>query len=389
VSRLAAEKDLAFPLEEFQRRLRVVQDEVTARGLDATLVFGPANLFYLTGYETIGFANFQLAVVTPGGEPRLLVRELESAPATRLSWLSSDPVAWEDDQDPVDVTAGMLRSLGLDRGRVGVDQRSMFLSVRTYERLRQLLPALRLEDGSGIVERARQVKSPAEIECFRRAAAYTHAGMQAAIDAVFEGSSDNQVGAAAAEAMYAAGSEYVASGPTVTSGYRSGIAHTTFARKRIERGDPVLIELGGVHRRYTTALMRTAVAGPATDLVRRMYDACSRGLDAAISAISPGVTSSRVHEACQRVIDDAGFQPNFRKRLGYSIGVGFAPGWGEGSFLELNRGDRTVLRPGMVFHLPPALRVYSVAGAGCSETLVVTEEGVELLTDFPRELAIR
>jgi Xaa-Pro dipeptidase len=389
VSQLAAEKDLAFPVDEFRRRLRLVQDEISARDLDAALVFGPANLFYLTGYETIGFSNFQLAVVTPGGEPRLLVRELESAPARRLSWLSDDPVAWEDDQDPVEATAGMLRSLGLDRGRVGVDERSMFLSVRTYRRLRQLLPELELADGSGIVEKARRVKSPLEIDCFRTAAGYTHAGMWAALDAVFEGSSDNQVGAAAAEAMYAAGSEYVASGPTVTTGYRSGIAHTTFARNPIAIGHAVLVELGGVHRRYTAALMRSAVAGPPSELVRRMYDACSRGLDAAIAAIRPGVTSSSVHEACQRVIDDAGFQPNFRKRLGYSIGVGFAPGWGEGSFLELNRGDETVLEPGMVFHLPPALRVYSVAGVGCSETLVVTDHGVELLTCFPRDLAIR
>jgi Xaa-Pro dipeptidase len=389
VSQLAAPKDLAFPVEEFGRRLRLVQDEITARGLDAALVFGPANLFYLTGYETIGFANFQLAVVTPGGEPRLLVRELESAPARRLSWLGADPVAWEDDQDPVEATAGMLRSLGLDRGRVGVDERSMFLSVRTHRRLRQLLPELELADGSGIVEKARRVKSALEIDCFRKAAAYTHAGMRAALDAVFEGSSDNEVGAAAAEAMYAAGSEYVASGPTVTTGYRSGIAHTTFARNPIAAGDAVLVELGGVHRRYTAALMRSAVAGPPSDLVRRMYDACSRGLDAAIAAIRPGVSSGSVHEACQRVIDEAGFEPNFRKRLSYSIGVGFAPGWGEGSFLELNRGDATVLEPGMVFHLPPALRVYSVAGVGCSETLVVTDGGAELLTGFPRDLAIR
>src|SRR5262249_34562191 len=158
--------------------------------------------------------------------------------------------------------------------------------------------------------------SPLEIDCFRTAAAYTHAGMRAALDAVHDGGTDNEVGAAAAQAMYAAGSEYVASGPTVTTGRRSGIAHTTFARTRIGAGDAVLVELGGLHRRYTTGLMRSAVVGPPSDLVRRMYDACSRALDAAIAAIRPGVTSGSVHDACQRVIDEAGFTANFRKRLG-------------------------------------------------------------------------
>lgn len=384
-----AARDLVFPVEEFQRRLNAVQAEVRSRGLEGVLVFGPANLFYLTGYQPIGFANFQLASVTPEGEPRLLVRELESAPARRLSWLSADPVAWEDDQDPLLATAEMLRQMGLDRARLGVDERSMFLSVRTYKRLQQLLPEAVLEDGSGIVEKARAIKSPLEIECFRRAAAYTTAGMRAALDAVAEGALDNEVGAAAAQAMYAAGSEYVASGPTVTAGSRSGIAHTTFARNRIQRGDAVLVELGGLHHRYTNALMRSAVVGRPSDLISRMYDACSRALDAAIAAIKPGVSSGSVHDACQRVIDEAGFEPNFRKRLGYSMGVGFAPGWGEGSFLELSRGDPTILQPGMVFHMPPALRIYAEAGVGCSETVVVTEDGVEVLSDFPRELAVR
>jgi Xaa-Pro dipeptidase len=119
-----------------------------------------------------------------------------------------------------------------------------------------------------------------------------------------------------------------------------------------------------------------------------MYDACSRALDAAIASVKPGVTASSVHLACQRVIDEAGFESNFRKRLGYSMGVGFAPGWGEGAFLELSRTDDTVLEPGMVFHLPPALRVEAVIGVGCSETLAVTESGVEVFGNFPRDLTI-
>ncbi|HZU17359.1 MAG TPA: M24 family metallopeptidase, partial [Candidatus Dormibacteraeota bacterium] len=118
-------------------------------------------------------------------------------------------------------------------------------------------------------------------------------------------------------------------------------------------------------------------------------DACSRALDAAIAAIRPGVTAGSVHDAGQRVIDQAGFEPNFRKRLGYSVGVGFAPDWGEGHILHLSREDPTVLEPGMVFHLPPALRRYAVVGVGCSETVAVTADGAEVITDFPRELAIR
>ncbi len=389
MSQLAEAKDLAFPVEEFQRRLAAVQGAMSQRQLDGLVLFGPANLFYLTGYETIGYSNFQFAAIPAKGEPRLLVRELESAPARRLTWVASEPVSYEDDEDPIEASLELLRTMGLNRARLGFDLASAFLSVRTFRRFESMLPDAELVDGGGVVEQVRKVKSNYELDYFRQAARYTEAGMRAAIDSVREGAMDNEVGAAAAQAMYAAGSEYFASGPTVTTGYRSGVAHTTFQRFRINRGDAVLIEIGGNHRRYTSPLMRSAVIGEPDPTIRRMYDACNAALDAAIAAIRPGITAGDAHDACQRVIDEAGFEPNFRKRLGYSMGVGFAPGWGEGSFLHLSKGDQTVLLPGMVFHMPPALRVYSVAGVGCSETIAVTDGGIELLTSFPRELAVR
>lgn len=389
MSQVVEAKDLAFPVEEFQRRLKGVQTGMAARGLEALLVFGPENIFYLTGYETIGYSAFQLAVVTAGGEPRLLVRELERGAARRMNWASGEPATIQDGQDPIDAVVEMLKGLGLSTARVGIDRNSWFLSVNNYLALLGRLPALQGVDGSGIVEATRRIKSSLEIDCVRQAARYTEAGMRAGIDATSEGVTDNHVAAAASAAIFGAGSEYMSIAPIVTTGYRSGIAHTTFARRRIEKGDAILLEMGAVHKRYAGPLMRSAVVGPPSDLVRRMYDACSRALDAAIAAIRPGVTAGSCHAACQRVIDEAGFEPNFRKRLGYSVGVGFAPDWGEGHILHLSKDDPTVLEPGMVFHMPPALREYSVAGVGCSETVVVTESGVDVITNFPRELAVR
>jgi Xaa-Pro dipeptidase len=382
-------KDLAFPETEYQRRLQLVYEAIAQRGLDGLVVFGPENLFYLTGFETTGYSAFQLAVVPAGAEPRLLVRELERGAVRRLSWMASEPVTIEDGADPIESVVQMLRDLGLDASLLGIDRSSWFLTVKQYQQLVAELGQATIEDGSGFVERARRIKSALELDCIRQAARYTEAGMRAGIEAVRAGSTDNDVAAAAAAAIFRSGSEGMSIAPIVTSGYRSGVAHTTFARRRIEDGDAVLLEMGGVHKRYTGPLMRSAVVGPPGGLARRMHDACSRALDAAIAAIRPGVTSGSVHAACQQVIDGSGFEANFRKRLGYSVGVGFAPDWGEGHILQLSRDDPTVLEPGMVFHMPPALREYSVAGVGCSETVAVTSDGVEVITKFPRPLSIR
>jgi Xaa-Pro dipeptidase len=82
----------------------------------------------------------------------------------------------------------------------------------------------------------------------------------------------------------------------------------------------------------------------------------------------------------------AGFEANYRKRTGYSVGVSYPPDWGEGHILSLRHGDPTPLEPGMVFHVVPALREYGRWAVGVSETVLVTPDGCEVLTNFPRRL---
>lgn len=116
--------------------------------------------------------------------------------------------------------------------------------------------------------------------------------------------------------------------PLVSSGPRSGLPHMTWRRRRLEVGDPVFLELAGSHARYHAALMRMVwIGGPPVE-ARRMMDCSLHALEAALHEVRPGVPCSAAHEAAQRVIDDGGYTAAFRKRIGYSMGVAFAPDWG-------------------------------------------------------------
>jgi Xaa-Pro dipeptidase len=180
----------------------------------------------------------------------------------------------------------------------------------------------------------------------------------------------------------------MAGDPIVTSGWRSGVAHFTFGNRTLEPGDALLLEMSACRRRYFGPLMRGAVIAPVRDEVRRLADVVVEALDAAIAAIRPGASSGDVDAACRAPIERAGYEPYFRKRTGYSVGVGYAPDWGEGHIVSLRRDDPTRLLPGMVFHIPPALRVPRQYGLGFSETVLVTETGSEVLTSFPRQLHV-
>jgi Xaa-Pro dipeptidase len=120
-----------------------------------------------------------------------------------------------------------------------------------------------------------------------------------------------------------------------------------------------------------------------------MMDTAERALDAALHAMTPGEPCSAPHDAAQSVIDAAGYTAAFRKRIGYSMGVAFAPDWGEGAILSLFSGVSRTLEPGMVFHLPATLRSYGTFTVGLSETVIVTDTGVEPLSNLPRKMILK
>ncbi len=115
-------------------------------------------------------------------------------------------------------------------------------------------------------------------------------------------------------------------------------------------------------------------------------DCCLEALAAALETLKPGATCAEVHEACQAVVDRHGYGESFKKRTGYSVGISFAPDWGEGNVLSLFTGVETIVQPGMVFHLVPALRVYGEFTVGVSETAIVTDNGCRTLSTLARDL---
>ncbi|MCC7283532.1 MAG: aminopeptidase P family protein [Acetobacteraceae bacterium] len=376
-------QELFFTPAEYDARLAKIRAGMARRGIDTLLCAGPENIFYGSGYQTFGFHNYQLLVIPLAAAPFLILRYLESIQARRYSWVQ-DVVTWDDTDDPVGVTIRELKARGLAEGCVGTEDNAYFFQVASWKKLNAGLA--RLVNGSGTVEAARAVKSPQELAFMREAARMTDLGMEAATAEIREGRTDNDVAAAAFDAMTRAGAEWLTRDPIVTSGDRSGLPHTCYMGKKLAAGDAVLLEFSGVHRRYYAPMMRGAVVGRADSRVRRMADVCIEALNAAIDRVRPGATSAEVDRAARSVIERAGMWENYRKRSGYSVGIGFSS-WVEGGVASLKEDDPTVLAPGMCFHIPIALRIYGEAGVGFSETVSVTGTGAEILGRAPRALA--
>lgn len=371
----------AFPKSEYDARLAKARERMQAAGIDALVVTGPENIFYLSGQQTPGYYTFQCMIVPVDADPVFLLRQLELQNFKNNTFITSAEV-YPDNAQPADALVDQLEKLRLVGKRVAIEKRGWFLPIAFYEKLVARLGSV--EDGSGVIESLRRVKSPAELAMIETAAKYTDAGMQAGLAAIRAGVTENTLVAAMLAASIAAGSEYLGMEPLVSSGPRSGIPHATWRRRTLQDGDPVFMEMASAHNRYHAALLRTSWIGTPPKPAREMMNVCGEALEAALATMRPGTTFEAVHNAAQRVIDEHGMTDRYRKRTGYSLGISFAPDWGEWMVASLFTGERDVLQAGMVFHLPMALREYGVYTVGASESVVVTETGCRTLGSVPR-----
>jgi Xaa-Pro dipeptidase len=379
-------REAAFSAAEFAERQARARAAVARAGREALVVTGPETIYWLTGRQTAGYFAFQALVLPAEGEPALLVRQLELPGAIANTWLDAI-VAYQDGEDPAAALAALFKRMKI--GLPAIELGGWFVSPVLAARIAASLSVAALPDGSAILPPLRLVKSPAELDAIRAAARYAEAGIVAGVQACRKDADENAVAAAMLAAAVAAGSEAMAMEPLVSSGPRSGLPHMTWRRRRLEPGDAVFLELAGSHARYHAALMRSVWIGPPPAEAQRMMDCALHALEAALAAIRPGRVCAEPHEAAERVIDAAGYGDAFRKRIGYSMGVAFAPDWGEGGLLSLFSGVETILEPSMVFHLPATLRVFGVWTVGASETVIVTKDGAEPLSNLPRLMTIR
>jgi Xaa-Pro dipeptidase len=384
---VAEKKELFFGINEYQERLAKLRAVMEARGVEVLLVHTPENIFYLSGYQTPGYYTYQCAIVPLEGDPIMFTRYLEETNVRGLSWIDTRDY-YLDTQDPVEETCRTLREHGLAEKKIGVEESSWFLTIADHRKLQEGLPGATFSDASGSVEQLRLVKSPQEIEYIRQAAVACDDGMRRAIDIAAVGKTEDDLALALYEGALAHSSEYMSLPPFVASGYRSALAHATWSGRELQPGDVVFLEHCGVIHRYSASLIRVVSVGEPSEQVKRMDEAARAGLQGALDTAAPGVPAYEVDRACRGAIRDLGMGDYFRHRTGYSIGINFPPDWGEGHIMSIKETETRPLEVGMTFHLVPGLFDYGHAAVGCSQTIVITEDGCEPLSTIPAQLFV-
>jgi Xaa-Pro aminopeptidase len=163
-------------------------------------------------------------------------------------------------------------------------------------------------------------------------------------------------------------------------GLRSSWAHAVAHNIEFKPGDVLVTETGAPIWGYNAELERALVIGPVSDEVRRLFDHAAAAQQVAFEAIRPGVTCADVDEAVLRYFEQHDLLRYWRQHVGHAIGLRNH----EAPFLDV--GDHTRIEPGMVFTVEPGVYSAEVGGFRHSDTVVVTEDGIDLLTDYPSDI---
>lgn len=379
-----AGSELAFPEDTYRRRLAAVRRSMADAGLDTLLVTHSCDLNYLTGYDTICFDIYACLILPLEGGPVLHTMTVEIPAAVNTTWVEDRVfVDWYQPGGVGEQLAALIKSRGLAKGTIGVQPGRQGLGAGAYTSLANGLSNATLVDQTDLVSRLRMIKSNEEIECLRRAAGITSAGIDGSLTAIRTGATDNDVCRAGFDAMLSAGSDFLSIQPIVTSGTRTGGFHQTHRRNEIVAGDLVFMEYGGCFKRYTAPLMRCASLGEPDAEVRTVETAVLACVQTLLDGIRPGrifhdvaMEAQKAHKA----VDDLAY---FLGAYGYTVGVGFPPTWAD-TIGFISQGAEEVFQPGMVFHLPIGMRVPGRYGVSLSETVLVTQDGCEPLAHHPR-----
>jgi Xaa-Pro dipeptidase len=381
--------DLPFPVTEYRARLERVEREMERRGIDVLMINNLENIYYLSGYRTIGYYSFMALFVVRGGEPVQLTRFIEKSSLQGSSWIGdADTMLYPDTEPYLDAAVRTIKERKWDRLTIGVDKSAWYLTIDDFEKLQQRLPNARWADSSMIVDTIRLVKSPAEQAYSRKAGKAASEGMRTALEALRAGITEDDLMAAAYSGLFRMHSEFPGLPPLINSGVRHTMAHAMAEGNPVRQDEAVYFEVGASIKRYHAATLRIGYVGTPPKLFHDLTDLCRRSLDAGLKELKPGNPAENVDHAARKVIADAGYGDKFRHKAGYSIGIALPPDWSEARSMMLRGGEKRLLEPGMVFHFLPAVFEYQEYGVGLSETVLITETGHEILTDVEQKLFV-
>ena len=370
----------AFEEEEIVlSKIEEIQHFLQRDDWDAAFITTPDNVFYVSGFHSNPQERLLGVMVFKNAEP-FLISPLMEVPDVKAAGWSYEAVGHEDTDDAWDIVLKTIQKRGALPTSIAIEK--SHLTVERKERMEQLFPGVTFGRLDEQLNSMRNIKSEEELEKLREAARLADYAVEVGCNAIEEGKTELEILMAIEFELKKKGAEKMAFDTMVLSGPKTASPHGNPGNRKIKKGDFVLFDLGVVYQGYCSDITRTVAFGEPTDAQREIYETVRKAEQAAVDSVRPGVKAMEIDKAARNVIEQAGYGSYFTHRVGHGLGISVH------EYPSVTGTNELVLEEGMVFTIEPGIYHPGITGVRIEDDVVVTADGVEVLTKFPKELLI-
>lgn len=390
--------ELFISENEYKSRIDHVRKVLKRRNLNALYLTNATSIFYLTGYSFISTERPAALIIPLDGKITFMGPLLEQNHVPIKTKIIEEIKTYLDypgEKHPIEHFADFLKEMGLANKRIGIDNKTGATGMWGYKGppITKKLPEAKFVDMADLVPNMRLIKSPAEIALIRESAKWANLAVSLLQEYTADGSWDVEIALAASldtssimKKTLGVNYEPLRSIFPVSAGFRgqvgemSAIPHAIGTRRKIRNGDVIIAEAGVEIGGYSCELERTMIVGKPSAKQKRYFEVMVKAQEAAIQKMKEGVECSEIDKASMAVFKKAGLTHLVKHHTGHGLGLeSHEPPW-------LDIGNKEKLKAGMVVSCEPGIYEFGFAGFRHSDTVLVTKEGCELLTYYPRDL---
>ncbi len=386
---------LHITAEEYQSRIERLLEHLQDENLSGAVLFDRDYILYYTGFAFIPTERPIAFVLNRDGVRSLFVPRLEVEHASANALIDRVDYYFEYPHNPrpLDIFKGVMSEMSI-AGDFGADHNGYPLIFGYRGRSLTELVGVTPRPLAKFIEDQMMIKSEAELALIRESVKWGHLAHVLLQRYTCVGLTETEVTLKASHEatlamldtigpIYRAQS-YFSNG--AQAGYRgqigrnAAIPHALASNIVFQAGDVLVTGANAPMWGYNSELERTMLVGPANDDQKRMFDHMVALQDTAFEALGPGIPCAEVDKAVRAYYEQHDLMQFWKHHVGHAIGIRYH----EGPFLDI--GDATEMLPGMVFTIEPGLYIPELGGFRHSDTVVITDDGIEMMTYYPRDL---
>jgi Xaa-Pro dipeptidase len=363
----------------FTNRQQKLLQALHEANLDALALNPGPSLTYLTGLHFHLSERPVIVIFSPNQIIHLVLPELEQAKLIDLPYSVKAYPYGEDPDRWVDSFRLAMQTAGLESSHIGVEPRR--LRLLEFRLLLQAAAEAEFISAETSLAGLRMIKDPSEIMAMRKAAQIAQTALLATLPYIQFAISERDLASELTLQILRAGSDAeIPFAPIVSTGPNSANPHATPSDRLLQSGDLLVLDFGASYNGYFSDITRTFALGDIAPEYSRIAQVVLEANTASRSLARPGITAHELDQAARTVIDTAGYGAYFTHRTGHGLGL-------EGhEDPYIRKGNPLVLRPGMTFTIEPGIYFPQRNGVRIEDDVVITTNGMESLTDYPREV---